>query len=91
MRRGRGCRLAGQTLRRKPPALREADREPGDGDALERDALDVDALDVVHLEPDVDDGVGVVFRGFADERTDRRLVARPRFRAPPPPASAWSP
>ncbi len=48
-----GLRVSGRSSR---PG--EADREAGDGDALQRDAVDIDAPDVVHLEPHVDDRVG---------------------------------
>ena len=68
----------------------EADRQTGDGDALQRDAVDIDAFDVVHLEPHVDDRVGGIFRRLARQSLDRRLTLGFGARLVcGPPARAW--
>jgi hypothetical protein len=57
--------------RRRSGRFGEFDRNAGGGDAPQRRTADVCRLDRVDLKIEIDNGVGVVFLSFADQRLDR--------------------
>jgi len=57
--------------RRRSSRFGEFDRNAGGGDAPQRRTADVCRLDRVDLKIEIDNGVGVVFLSFADQRLDR--------------------
>jgi hypothetical protein len=48
------------------------DCDAGGGDAPKRDAADIDAVDALEFKIEIDDRVGVIVFGFADQSLDRR-------------------
>ena len=48
------------------------DCDAGGGDAPKRDAADIDAVDALEFKIEIDDRVGVIVFGFAQQRLERR-------------------